>query len=45
VALELCAHTHGYIALMRAGRIALPEAEFRKLVRRSLRRLIRGLEA
>jgi AcrR family transcriptional regulator len=45
VALELWAHTHGYIALMRAGRIALPEAEFRKLVRRSLRRLIRGLEA
>lgn len=45
VALELWAHTHGYIALLRAGRIALPEAEFRKLVRRSLRRLIRGLEA
>ena len=45
VALELWAHTHGYIALMRAGRIALPEAEFRKLIRRSLRRLIRGLEA
>lgn len=45
VALELWAHTHGYIALMRAGRIAVPEAEFRKLVRRSLRRLIRGLEA
>ena len=45
VALELWAHTHGYIALMRAGRILLPEAEFRKLVQRSLRRLIRGLEA
>lgn len=45
VALELWAHTHGYIALMRAGRIVLPEAEFRKLVQRSLRRLIRGLEA
>jgi AcrR family transcriptional regulator len=45
VALELWAHTHGYIALQRAGRIALPEVEFRKLVRRSLRRLIRGLEA
>src|SRR5580698_657022 len=36
VALALWAHTHGYIALYRAGRFNLSEEEFRFLVRRSL---------
>jgi AcrR family transcriptional regulator len=45
IALELWAHTHGYIALYRGGRFHLSEAEFRTLVRRSLRRLLHGLKA
>jgi len=45
VALELWAHTHGYVALYRAGRFSLSERAFRALVRRSLRRLIDGLKA
>ena len=45
IALQLWAHVHGYIALFRAGRFQLSEAEFRKLVERSMRRLIHGLKA
>jgi AcrR family transcriptional regulator len=45
VAMELWAHAHGYVALYRGGRFALSETEFRALVRRSMRRLIHGLEA
>jgi len=45
VALELWAVTHGYMALYRAGRFSLEEKEFRVLVRRALRRVIRGLRA
>ena len=43
IAMALWAHTHGYIALWRAGRFHLTEDEFRKLVHRSLRRLLHGL--
>jgi AcrR family transcriptional regulator len=43
IALELWAHVHGYLALWRGGRFHLPEEEFRKLVHRSLRRLLHGL--
>jgi AcrR family transcriptional regulator len=43
VALELWAHVHGYVTLYRAGRFALPEPEFVALVRRSVKRLLRGL--
>jgi AcrR family transcriptional regulator len=45
VAMELWAHTHGYVSLYRGGRFALPEKEFRALVRRSIRRMIHGLKA
>jgi AcrR family transcriptional regulator len=45
LALEMWAHTHGYVSLYRGGRFDLPEKEFRALVRRSLRRLIHGLKA
>jgi AcrR family transcriptional regulator len=45
IALELWAHAHGYITLYHGGRFHLSEAEFRALVRRSLRRLIHGLKA
>ena len=45
VALELWAHTHGYVALYRAGRFTLKEDDFRALVQRSLKRLIHGLKA
>lgn len=45
IALELWAHTHGYVTLYRGGRFALSEAQFRALVRRSLRRMIHGLKA
>jgi AcrR family transcriptional regulator len=45
VALELWAHTHGYVALYRGGRFHLSEQEFRTLLRRSIRRLIHGLKA
>ncbi len=45
LAMELWAHTHGYISLYRGGRFALPEKEFRALVRRSIRRMIHGLKA
>jgi AcrR family transcriptional regulator len=45
LAMELWAHTHGYVSLYRGGRFALPEKEFRALVRRSIRRMIYGLKA
>jgi AcrR family transcriptional regulator len=45
IAMELWAHTHGYVSLYRGGRFALSEKEFRALVRRSIRRLIHGLKA
>jgi AcrR family transcriptional regulator len=43
IAMQLWAHAHGYLALWRAGRFRLSEDEFRKLVHRSLRRLLYGL--
>jgi AcrR family transcriptional regulator len=43
IAMELWAHVHGYLALWRGGRFHLSEDEFRKLVHRSLRRLLHGL--
>jgi AcrR family transcriptional regulator len=43
VAMDLWAHVHGYVDLWRAGRFRLSEKEFRKLVHRSLRRLLYGL--
>jgi AcrR family transcriptional regulator len=45
LAMEMWAHTHGYVSLYRGGRFDLPEKEFRALVRRSLRRLLHGLKA
>jgi AcrR family transcriptional regulator len=43
IAMELWAQAHGYLTLWRAGRFDLSEEEFRKLVRRALRRLLYGL--
>jgi AcrR family transcriptional regulator len=43
IAMEIWAHVHGYLALWRGGRFHLSEDEFRKLVHRSLRRLLHGL--
>jgi AcrR family transcriptional regulator len=45
VAFALWAHVHGYVMLYRAGRIALSEKEFRKLLHRSIRRFLHGLKA
>lgn len=45
ISLELWAHVHGYLVLYRGGRFHLSEKEFRKLVERSLRRLVHGLKA
>jgi AcrR family transcriptional regulator len=45
VAFALWAHVHGYIMLYRAGRVGLSEKEFRKLLRRSIRRFLDGLKA
>ncbi len=45
IAMEWWAHTHGYLMLRRAGRFQLSDAEFRRLVHRSLRRLLHGLRA
>jgi len=45
IAFALWAHVHGYVVLYRAGRIHLSEKEFRKLLHRSLRRFLHGLEA
>lgn len=44
VALQLWAHTHGYIMLYRARRFELSETDFKELVHRSLRRLLNGLK-
>jgi|HubBroStandDraft_1064217.scaffolds.fasta_scaffold48711_2 AcrR family transcriptional regulator len=43
ISMELWAHAHGYLALWRGGRFHLSEDEFRKLVHRSLRRLLHGI--
>jgi AcrR family transcriptional regulator len=43
ISLGLWAHAQGYLSLWRAGRFHLSEAEFRKLVHRSFRRLLHGL--
>jgi AcrR family transcriptional regulator len=45
IAMELWAHTHGYVSLYRGGRFDLTEKEFRALVRRSIRRMLHGLKA
>ena len=45
ISLELWAHAHGYLMLHRAGRFDLTDEDFRKLVQRSLRRLLHGLKA
>ena len=45
VAFALWAHVHGYVMLYRAGRVALSEKEFRKLLFRSIRRFLHGLKA
>jgi AcrR family transcriptional regulator len=44
IALAVWAHVHGYLVLYRAGRIALSEPKFRSLCRRSVERMIRGLQ-
>jgi AcrR family transcriptional regulator len=44
IAMQLWAHVHGYLTLYRAGRFNLNETEFRKLVHRSLRRVLDGLK-
>jgi AcrR family transcriptional regulator len=44
VALALWAHAHGYVALYRAGRFALPEEEFQSLFRRSMEKFLNGLK-
>lgn len=43
MAMELWAHVHGYLALWQGGRFLMTEDEFRRLIRRSLRRLLYGL--
>jgi AcrR family transcriptional regulator len=43
IAMELWAHVHGYLALWRGGRFHLSEDELRKLLHRSLKRLLHGL--
>ena len=45
VAMTLWAHTHGLIALYRAGRFNLDEAGFRRHYEASVQRLINGLRA
>jgi AcrR family transcriptional regulator len=45
IALELWAHAHGYLMLYRAGRFNLAQADFKKLVHRSIKRLLDGLKA
>jgi len=45
VAFALWAHVHGYVMLYRAGRVALSQEEFRKLLHRSIRRFLHGLKA
>lgn len=43
VAITLWAHTHGLVALYRAGRFSYDEAEFRRFYDTSLERLLDGL--
>jgi AcrR family transcriptional regulator len=45
VAFAFWAHIHGYVMLHRAGRIALSETGFRRLLHRSIRRFLHGLKA
>jgi AcrR family transcriptional regulator len=45
VAMTLWAHTHGLVALYRAGRFSYDEAEFRRFYEASLQRLLDGLKA
>ena len=45
VALQLWAHAHGYVMLYRGGRFNLSQDEFKKLLNRSIRRMLHGLEA
>jgi AcrR family transcriptional regulator len=44
VAMTLWAHTHGLVALYRAGRFSYDEAEFRHFYEASLQRLLDGLK-
>ena len=44
VAMTLWAHTHGLVALYRAGRFSYDEAEFRRFYEASLQRLLDGLK-
>ena len=45
IALELWAVAHGYVMLYRAGRFSLSRDDFKKLVQRSIKRLLNGLKA
>jgi AcrR family transcriptional regulator len=45
VALQLWAHAHGYVMLYRGGRFNLPQDEFTKLLNRSIRRMLHGLQS
>jgi len=45
VALNLWSYVHGLVMLYHAGRFDLSEKQFQALLRRSLRRLIRGLKS
>lgn len=45
VAMTLWAHSHGLIALYRAGRFSFDEAQFRAFYMQSLERLIDGIKA
>ncbi|QWF15670.1 TetR/AcrR family transcriptional regulator [Lysobacter capsici] len=45
IAMTLWAHTHGLIALYRAGRFSYDEREFRRFYEASLARLLQGIEA
>jgi hypothetical protein len=44
VAIHVWAHVHGYVMLYRAGRFNLAEKSFRALLKRSVGRLLHGLE-
>ncbi|GAB3360243.1 TetR/AcrR family transcriptional regulator [Lysobacter tyrosinilyticus] len=44
VAMTLWAHTHGLVALYRAGRFSFDEAQFRRFYDASLQRLLDGLK-
>lgn len=45
VAMTLWAHTHGLVALYRAGRFSYDEAQFRRFYETSLQRLLDGIRA